>query len=124
MVSSATTTCGYSVTRRLTGAGLFNLPLRQLEIMLKPVANLTEEGGARLAAVEIPVRIHGSFDKPAFVPDLRAVLKDRSRALGIIKEFGNTLKGSNVEEVINGLIAGNSEQKGKARDLLKRFLKR
>jgi AsmA protein len=111
---------------RLTGAGLFNLPLRQLDytIKLKPVANITEEGGAKLAAVEIPVRIHGSFDKPAIVPDLQQVLKDPSQALGVIKELGNSLKGSNVEEAIKGLIAGDSEQKAKARDLLKQLLNR
>jgi AsmA protein len=111
---------------RLTGAGLFNLPLRQLDytIKLKPVANLTEEGGTKLAAVEIPVRIHGSFEKPAIVPDLRPVLKDPRQALGVIKEIGNSLKGSNVEEAIKGLIAGDSEQKAKARDLLKQLLNR
>ncbi|WP_439541489.1 AsmA family protein [Hyphomicrobium sp.] len=115
---------------RVGGAGRIALPPREVDYMLRPklVASLQGQGGGAdaLSGLEIPVRVHGPWDNPAFTPDLSAVLKDPDKAMETIKEIGGNLKGKNANEIVDSLIGGTKEErkakKAQGKKLLEQFL--
>ncbi len=101
---------------RVSGAGKVLLGARQLDYTLKPkfVASLDGQGGEQnISGLEIPVRVSGSFEKPKFVPDAKALLRDPSKVIDTVKEIGKQLKGKNANEILEGLF-GNKGQGGNA----------
>jgi AsmA protein len=97
---------------RVTGAGSVMLPSRQVDYMVRPVlvASLEGQGAASKAqGLEIPVRIHGSWDKPSYTPDIGDVLKDPNQAVKTIKEIGKQFKGKSADEIVKDLLGKNSD---------------
>ncbi len=94
---------------RVTGAGKVMLGARQIDYMLRPkvVANLAGQGGNQgLSGIEIPVRVHGSWEKPKFSPDLKGILSDPNKVIDQVKEIGKQFKGKNANEILDGLLGG------------------
>ena len=125
---------------RLTGAGNVMLGDRQVDYMARPklVSSLQGQGGAGTEqGIEVPVRVHGSWDKVSYTPDLKGILSDPNKALDTIKQIGSQLKGKNAGDIVNDLLGkskGSPAQTGstgtdpaqkpsKAEDLLNKFLK-
>jgi AsmA protein len=97
---------------RVTGAGSVMLPSRQVDYTVRPVlvASLEGQGAASKAqGLEIPVRIHGSWDKPSYTPDIGGVLKDPNQAVQTIKEIGKQFKGKSADEIVKDLLGKNSD---------------
>ena len=95
---------------RVTGAGKVMLAERKVDYTLKPrlVSDLAGQGGnASRKGLEIPVRVHGSWEKPSFTPDLKGLLSDPDRALDAVKDIGKQLKGKNAEDLLKGLLGGD-----------------
>lgn len=115
---------------RVTGSGQVSLPSREIDYTLKPkvVASLTGQGGGSeaLSGLEIPVRVHGSWQSPAFTPDLAGAFKDPNQAAETIKEIGSKLKGKKADEIVNDLFGGTKEEraakKEQGKKLLEQFL--
>lgn len=115
---------------RVTGAGTVTLPARQVDYTVRPkiVSDIAGQGGAQgLSGIEVPVRIHGPWDKPKIAPDLAGVLKN-PKAIDTIKEIGKQFKGKNAGEIVDGLLGkgGNAGEatdgKTNAKKLLDQFL--
>ena len=112
---------------RLTGSGKVTLPTREVDYMLRPklVASLAGQGSTQdVSGIEIPVRVHGSWENPKYSPDLAGVLKD-PKAVDTIKEIGKQFKGKKADEIVNDLLGGggNGESgKSKGKKLLEQFL--
>lgn len=115
---------------RVTGSGQVSLPNREIDYTLKPkvVASLTGQGGGSeaLSGLEIPVRVHGAWQNPAFTPDLAGAFKDPNQAAETIKEIGSKLKGKKADEIVNDLLGGTKEEraakKEQGKKLLEQFL--
>jgi AsmA protein len=113
---------------RMTGAGSVALPAREIDYMLRPriVASLSGQGGEEnLSGIEIPVRVHGSLEKPKFTPDLGNAFKDPDKAVGTIKEIGKQFKGKSADEIVKDLFGTGDEPPGEekpAKKLLDQFL--
>jgi AsmA protein len=97
---------------RITGAGTANLPDRTLDYTLRPKLVAGADGGAAGTALEIPVKLTGSWDRPVIAPDIDGVLKNPEQAIDTIKQLGRQFKGGDPAAV------------DKAKDLLNQFLKR
>lgn len=101
---------------RVGGAGKVMLPPRQVDFTVRPkiVANLTGQGGQTgLAGIEIPVRIHGSFHKLEYTPDVGGILKDPDKAAEAVKKLSEQFKGKNTQEIIDGLVGKDENGKKK-----------
>lgn len=89
---------------RVGGTGSVNLPARVLDYVVKPklVANLEGQGGdADTSGLEVPVRIHGPWEKPSYEPDLKGLLAEPNKTVETVKEIGKQLKGKNSNEIVN-----------------------
>ncbi len=96
---------------RVTGTGKVMLPARQVDYLMRPklVSSLAGQGGkSDLAGLEIPVRVHGSWDKLKYSPDLEGVMKDPGKAIETVKEIGKKFKGKNAKDIVDGLFGGKS----------------
>lgn len=77
---------------RMTGAGVVDLPAKQIDFRVDPqlVASLEGQGGQTdLAGLGVPVRIVGPWAKPKFYPDLKGILQDPAAAYERFKNFGD-----------------------------------
>jgi AsmA protein len=124
---------------RLGGAGNVMLGDRQVDYMAKPklVSSLQGQGGAADAdqGLEIPVRVHGPWDKVQYTPDLKGILADPNKAIDTVKKLGEQFKGKKAGDIVNDLLGkvqgqtGSSPdgagqaQKIKPKDLLDQLLK-
>jgi AsmA protein len=72
-----------SPTVKSSGAGLVNIVDRNVDITVKPKA----VGATGIAAIEVPVRIAGHWDKPSVIPDVNAALKS-PKAQAAAKDIG------------------------------------
>ncbi len=112
---------------RVAGSGRVALPTREVDYMLRPkvVADLTGQGATQEASgIEVPVRMHGSWDDPKFTPDLAGALKN-PKAAETIKEIGKQFKGKKADEIVNDLLGGGEKAestKAKGKKLLEQFL--
>ncbi|MGD9829966.1 MAG: AsmA family protein [Hyphomicrobiaceae bacterium] len=91
---------------RMTGAGSLDLARRTIDYTLTPklVASLVGQGGKEdLDGLDIPVRVHGSWDAPSYTPDLSKVT-DPDKIIEKAREFGKKFKGEDVERLIKGLL--------------------
>jgi AsmA protein len=108
---------------RVTGSGSFNLGARSLDYTVRPkVANVnatSERAVINLSNVEIPVRIHGSWEKPNFT------VAGQEQLIETMREIGKKLKGQDVEDVLKGLLGGKGEgERTKPRDILDKLFKK
>lgn len=104
---------------RVGGGGQIMLGARQIDYTAKPkvVGTLAGQGGGlNLTGLEVPVRIHGSWDAPAYTPDLQGalksstvqeIIKDPSKAVDAVKEVGKQLGGKKAGDLLKGLFGGN-----------------
>lgn len=112
---------------RVSGSGRVALPTREVDYMLRPkvVADLTGQGATQeVSGIEVPVRMHGSWDDPKFTPDLAGALKN-PKAAETIKEIGKQFKGKKADEIVNDLLGGGEKAestKAKGKKLLEQFL--
>ena len=122
---------------RLGGGGNVMLGDRQVDYIAKPklVSSLQGQGGAAAAdeGIEVPVRVHGPWDKVQYTPDLKGILADPNKAIETVKKLGEQFKGKKAGEIVNdllGKVQGQPAQPGsapapkvKAKDLLDQLLK-
>jgi AsmA protein len=105
-----------------SGDGSVDLPQRSLDYTVRPklVANLGGDGGdASAIGIEVPVRITGSWEKPAIAPDIGGAINNPN-TVDAVKQIGKQLKGKNAGEIVDDLF-GKDESGGpsKAEKLLK-----
>jgi len=96
------------------GAGTVDIRRERIDMRLKP--RITPGAGetASADAIEIPLRLRGSWEKPKVYPDIDEVLKDPEKSLGAAKNFGKAVErmtGGKVSEddfrdAIEGLLGG------------------
>jgi AsmA protein len=109
---------------RMTGSGSVSLPAREIDYMLRPkiVASLSGQGGEQnLSGIEIPVRVHGSLDKPKITPDLGGAFKDPDKAVDTVKEIGKQFKGKSADEIVKGIFGSGDEPPGEEKPAKKLF---
>jgi len=100
---------------RLTGAGVIDLPQKQINYRARPklVASLEGQGSAgSLAGLEVPVLITGRLDDPKVTPDLAGVLQDPTAALNTVKSLADKLTNDqSVQDTIKQLKKGKGVDK-------------
>jgi AsmA protein len=92
---------------RLSGAGNVMLGDRQVDYMARPklVSSLQGQGAAGAdQGLEIPVRVHGPWDKVAYEPDLKGILADPNKAINTVKQLGEQFKGKKAGDVVKDLL--------------------
>lgn len=104
---------------RVGGSGQIMLGAREIDYTARPkvVGTLSGQGGGlNLTGLEVPVRIHGSWDHPEITPDLQGalkssavqeVIKDPSKAVEAAKKIGEQLGGKKAGNLLKGLLGGN-----------------
>lgn len=119
---------------RVTGSGTARMPERTVDYTIRPkliAAAEGQQGNAEASGIEVPVRITGSWDKPSYRPDFKAVLSDKDKTVETIKEIGKKFKGKNANEIVDQLFGKKADEdpsstaatnKKKAKDLLNKFL--
>jgi AsmA protein len=106
----------------VSGSGAVAYRDRSIDYTVRP--RLSEAAGG-LEDVEIPVRIHGTWEKPVLSPDLDSVLKD-PRTAAKVQQLGRQLRSGNIDGALKGVLGDGpkAEKKAeKAKEFLKRFLK-
>src|SRR5690606_4901286 len=71
--------------------------------------------------LEIPVRIHGDWDKPKFSADVKGVLDD-PKTKQAVKDIKKQYKGKSANEIVDDLLSKDENGKSKAKNLLNKFL--
>lgn len=85
---------------RVTGAGTVELPARRLDFTVRPRLIAGDQtpslqGQARAAeprGFEIPIRVHGPWDRLSYAPDIGSVLKDPDKVVDTVKQIGRHLE--------------------------------
>ncbi len=99
-----------------TGAGKVLLAKREIDYTIRPQLAGNPDGrngDEEPSALEIPVRVRGSWDKPKFTPDLDGVLKEPGKAVSAIKEIGKKLKGNKkLGDFVRGLLGDEEGERG------------
>lgn len=112
---------------QVAGTGMVMLPQREIDytVLPKVVASLSGKGATAADVVnglEIPVRIHGGWDKPKFSADMKSVLQN-PRTKQAVKDIKKQYKGKDANEIVNDLLSKDENGKSKAKKLLDKFLK-
>ncbi|WP_045835152.1 AsmA family protein [Hyphomicrobium sp. 99] len=114
---------------RVSGAGTARMPERTVDYTIRP--KLIASNDAEASGIEVPVHITGSWDKPSYRPDFKAVLSDKDKTVETIKEIGKKFKGKNPNEIVDQLFGKKADEdpaspaatnKKKAKDLLNKLL--
>ena len=103
---------------RSTGSGLVNIVDRNIDLTLRPKQAAAAPGGL---SFDVPVRIAGPWDKVSVIPELGSALKT-PQAQEAVKKF----KDGDVDGALKSVLGGGpkaDEKIGKAKDMLKQFLK-
>ena len=114
---------------QVSGAGTANLPNRTLDYTVRPklLTGRKTNGKEPPSGLELPIRVTGSWDHPAYAADVDTMLKNPDDVVEAVKDIGKQLKGKNLEEALDSLLGGGDDDDGhkkpKARDLLRKFLK-
>jgi len=98
---------------RVSGAGQVMLPDRRVDYTVKPklVSTLSGQGGKQgMKGLEIPVRVHGTFEKLNYTPDRNGVLSNPDA----LRE--------NAGKMLDNLLGGGGDAGSKAKNLLDGFL--
>lgn len=112
----------------LTGEGAIVLAERTVDYTVRPKVALAAggvEGAASALSIEVPVRIHGSWNQPKLAADFSGALSD-PRTAETVQQIGRQLRSGDVEGAVKGILGDGpeAEKKGaKAKEFLKRFLK-
>jgi AsmA protein len=111
---------------QVTGTGLVMLPQREIDYTVRPKV-VALQGQSNTAAnvvngLEIPVRIHGDWNKPKFKADVKNVL-DNPRTKEAVRDIKRQYKGKSAEDIVNDLMSKDEKGKSKAKKLLDKFLK-
>ncbi|MCH9809060.1 MAG: AsmA family protein [Alphaproteobacteria bacterium] len=110
---------------RVTGNGKVMLPGRRVDYTVKPkiVASLRGQGGAGNAkGLEIPVRVHGPFEKLSYTPDLKGMFSNPGQAADTVRQLGKKFGGEKAGKALDGLLGGGGDKGGAAKKLLDGFL--
>lgn len=121
-VASNTDLSMVSPLLRVSGAGKVMLPARTVDYTVKPkvVASLRGQGGAgNDSGLEIPVRVHGPFEKLNYTPDLKGMFSNPGAAADTVRKLGKQFGGEKAGKALDGLLGGNG---GSAKKLLDGFL--
>lgn len=103
---------------RSTGSGLVNIVDRNIDLTLRPKQAAAAPGGL---SFDVPVRIAGPWDKVSVIPELGSALKTPQAQEAVKK-----LKDGDVDGALKSVLGGGpkaDEKIGKAKDMLKQFLK-
>jgi AsmA protein len=107
---------------RVTGEGMVDLGNRRIDYTLNPkiVGGISAPGAVvKIKDLEIPVRVEGAWDKPAYS------VMGQERVGETLKRIGKNLKSREVQDAIKGLIEGDEQQtRIKPRELLEKLLKK
>ncbi|MGE0626518.1 MAG: AsmA family protein [Hyphomicrobiaceae bacterium] len=90
----------------VTGSGTLLLGPRELDISLRPSLTGRKGDGVapELAGLEVPIRIHGSWDKPEIVPDVDAVLKNPDKAIDAVDKLGRRFGAEGLGDALRGFL--------------------
>ena len=107
---------------RMSGGGTISLPPRRLDYTVRPTVIASLQGQGRgagqssspLAGLEIPLRIHGSWDNPKVAADFGAIARDPNKALKTIKQIGKSFKGKSAKKALNDLLGKGGSSKAKS----------
>lgn len=92
---------------RATGDGVIDLGQQQFDLNLRPKLLTADSEASADAGFEVPVRIQGPWDKPRYLVDAEAVLKNPSNVKEGIRQIEKAIKDKNVEDarkLLKGLI--------------------
>ena len=92
---------------RATGDGVIDLGRQQLDLNLKPKLITADSDSSADAGFEVPVRIQGPWDKPRYLVDAEAVLKNPANVKEGIRQIEKAIKDKNVDDakkLLKGLI--------------------
>ena len=91
---------------RVAGAGTVDLGHRQIDTTLrsKLVGGQPGLGGVDLSAIEIPIRVKGSWERPQIGPDMDAVMRDPNKAIEAVNAVAKQLGGKDIGQVLRGLM--------------------
>jgi len=107
---------------RVSGEGTIDLGNRRIDYTLNPkiVGGVSTPGAViKVKDLEIPIRVEGSWDKPAYS------VEGQERIAKTLKRVGKNLKSKEVQQAIKGLIEGGDKQtRIKPRELLKKLLEK
>ena len=108
---------------QVSGAGIVMLAAREIDYTMRPKLAATAPGGQQgLSGLEIPVRVHGSWERPDFKPDLQGV--DTNHAIEAAKEIGKQLKGKDAGEFVDELVRkGPNGEPSKVQKFLDKLFK-
>jgi AsmA protein len=96
-----------SLPLRATGEGLIDLGRQQFDLNLKPKLMTADSESSAEAGFEVPVRIQGPWDKPRYLVDAEAVLKNPTNLKEGIRQIEKVIKDKNVDDakkLLKGLI--------------------
>lgn len=105
---------------RVSGEGKVALPARNVDYTVKPklVANLSGQGGTRDASgLEIPVRIHGPFEKLEYTP-----IFDANTAVDTVRKLGRQYGGEKAGKALDDLLGGSDSNGGSGGSNAKKLL--
>ena len=106
---------------RVAGEGSIDLGKRQIDYTVHPkiIGGIAAPGAVlKVKDLEIPVRVQGSWEKPAYS------VKGQEGLSETIKQVGKNLKSEEVQEALKGLFEGGEGQKVKPRELIEKLLKK
>lgn len=92
---------------RATGDGIIDLGRQQFDLNLKPKIVTADTESSADAGFEVPVRIQGPWDKPRYLVDADAVLKNPANVKEGIRQIEKAIKDKNVDDakkLLKGLI--------------------
>lgn len=106
---------------RMTGKGIVNLPMEQIDYGLAPklVGSLRGQGGREDASgIQIPLRVKGPFSNPKILPDAKGLLSNNGEAItktvktvekAVKKLKKKKISSEEMKNLLDGMIDGNGE---------------
>jgi AsmA protein len=112
---------------RAVGSGQIALGARTIDFTLRPKITAALQapaglggGGLDLSKMDLPVRITGPLDQPTVAADVADAFKNPGAIVDAVK----TLDQKQVQDTVKGVLSGDPQATGKARDFLNNLLKR
>jgi AsmA protein len=106
---------------QLGGAGKIELAARRIDYTLntKIMGGQADEGAVlKVGAIEIPVGIEGSLERPEFS------IKGQQGLNDTIRQIGKNLRSRDVQDAIKGLLGGEGDKRVKPGELIDKLLKK
>lgn len=92
---------------RVTGTGAIDLGQRKVDMLMKPRfvdAAAAQVAGVSLAALELPFRVRGHWDKPSITLETDKIFGDDKRLKQTFRDIRQRYKGKPPEEVVRDVL--------------------